>query len=312
MKIDPDILQRCWFLAGPTASGKSAVGLELAERLGAEIVSLDSMALYRGMDIGTAKPDAAARQRIPHHLLDLLEPHQEFSVADYLRAADAACRDILARRRIPLFVGGTGLYLRAILRGVFAGPAADWTYRQQLETVAEEQGAEELHRRLREVDPAAGLRLHPHDLRRVIRALEVQHLTGRPLSATQQQAELPVDQRPPHVYWLNAERTVLNAAIDRRVEAMFAGGLVDEVRRLMTGAKSPGRTARQALGYREVFDHLAGAFDLVQTVARVQTHTRQFAKRQRTLFRGLVECRPVPLAGHETPGEIAQRLLSGG
>src|SRR6185369_14018969 len=136
MKFDPDLLRCCWFLAGPTASGKTAAGVELAKRIGAEIVALDSMSLYRGMDIGTAKPEAELRARVPHHLLDVIEPHEEYSLADYVQAAETACRKIVARGKTPLFVGGTGLYLRAILRGVFEGPSADWELRERLQSEA--------------------------------------------------------------------------------------------------------------------------------------------------------------------------------
>jgi len=200
MHIATQILKQCWFLAGPTACGKSEVALELAERLEAEIVSLDSMSLYRGLDVGTAKPSREARRLIPHHLIDVLDPHEEYSLADYVEAAEKACREILERRRVPLFVGGTGLYLRGVLRGIFDGPPADWTFRRELETEAEQREPAYLHGRLKAVDPDAALTLHPNDTRRLVRALEVFHLTGRPLSKQQQQKPLPVDQRPRHVW----------------------------------------------------------------------------------------------------------------
>ena len=201
-----DVLRRCWFLAGPTACGKTAVGLELAERIGAEIVALDSMSLYRRMDIGTAKPSPAERARVPHHLIDILEPHEDFSVADYVSAAARACVEILSRGRTPLFVGGTGLYLRGVLRGVFTGPAANWAIRRRLEAEAEQHPPGWLHERLRAVDPAAAAALHPHDTRRLVRALEVFELTGRPLSEQQRQPPLPAADRPQHVYWLSPPR----------------------------------------------------------------------------------------------------------
>lgn len=310
MTFDVATLRQCWFLAGPTASGKSAVGLELAGLLNAEIVSLDSMSLYRGMDIGTAKPDAAARQRVPHHLLDLVDPHQEFSVAEYLARAESVCRDIIGRNRIPLFVGGTGLYLRAVLRGVFEGPPANWEYRQQLEVEAAEQGENYLHGLLQQVDAASAARLHARDSRRLIRALEVFRTTGVPLSVQQQERPLPPDQRPAHVYWLLPDRDWLYARIDRRVEQMMAAGLVDEVRQLLTAAHPPGRTAQQALGYREVIEHLKGLRPLDETVSLIQQRTRQFAKRQHTWFRNLEECVPVQVWGQEIPRETAARLVS--
>ena len=163
-------LDECWFLTGPTAAGKSAVAIELARRIGGEILSLDSMAVYRSLDIGTAKPSPAERQAVPHHLLDLLEPTEDFSIAQYLDAAHRAVRQVLERQRPPLFVGGSPLYLKAILRGLFDGPPADWEFRSELEEIAGRDGSNALHARLAAVDPAAAARLHPNDMRRLIRA----------------------------------------------------------------------------------------------------------------------------------------------
>jgi len=310
MRIDTDLLQRAWFLAGPTACGKSAVALELAERIGGEIVALDSMTLYRGMDIGTAKPTPAERSRVPHHLFDILDPHEEFSVAEYLTAAERALREIVSRGRTPLFVGGTGLYLRSLLRGVFEGPPADWELRRRWMAEAESSGPEGLYRRLAEVDSITAARLSPNDVRRVIRALEVFETTGTPLSAQQQNPPLPPEQRPPHVDWLSPPREWLHERINRRVEAMFAAGLVDEVRALLARHQPLSHTARQALGYKEVIDWLErGGGDVAEVIAEIQTRTRQFAKRQHTWFRNLEECTAVPITGTETPEQIAIRLV---
>lgn len=312
MNIAPEILRQCWILAGPTACGKTAVSLELSAQLGAEIIALDSMTLYRGMDIGTAKPSAAERAMVPHHLFDILSPDQDFSVADYVVAADRCCRDILSRGRVPLFVGGAGLYLRAILRGVFDGPEADLSYRAELELMASHDGVHALHARLAEIDPPTATRLHPHDTRRVIRALEVFRVTGKPLS--EQQAEPPrsVHDRPHHVDWLDRPREELHQRINQRVEQMVHEGLIDEVRRLHTRPTGFGRTARQALGYKEVLDWLETGNGSVETmIETIQTRTRQFAKRQVTWFRNLEECRAVPLQGNESPAETARRLIKG-
>lgn len=309
MHIDAAILKQCWFLAGPTAVGKTAAGIALAVRIGGEIVALDSMTLYRGMDIGTAKPTPAERRRVPHHLLDILDPSADCSVAEYLALAEKACREILARGRTPLFVGGTGLYLRAVLRGIFAGPPADWELRRRLEAECATAGSQALHARLRQVDPQTARRLAPADVRRVIRALEIQHVTGRPASELQQQPPLPPDERPQHVYWLHPPRGWLHRRINERVEQMFAAGLVDEVRDLASAPGGLSRTARQALGYKEVLDHLAGRCTLDEAIETIQRRTRQFAKRQHTWFRNLVECREVPLSGEETPEQIAAVIL---
>ncbi len=311
MNIDPERLRQCWFLAGPTACGKTAVSLELAARIHAEIVALDSMTLYRGMDIGTAKPTAAERSTVPHHLFDILDPHDDFSVADYVSAADRCCRDILSRGRVPLFVGGAGMYLRAVLRGVFDGPAADLAYREELETLAAREGPLALHQRLSEVDPITAARLHPHDERRVIRALEVFHLTGKPLS--EQQAELPCSpgDRPSHVFWLDRPRSELHQRINQRVIQMFDDGLITEVERLRESPHRLGRTARQALGYKEVLDWMdAGRGSVADIIDTVQTRTRQFAKRQVTWFRNLEECHAVALQGDELPAVTAERMIN--
>ncbi len=311
MHLPADVLTRCWILAGPTAVGKSAVALELAELLGAEIVALDSMTVYRGMNIGTAKPTLQDQSRVPHHLLDVIDPHEEYSLAEYLEASATACAGIVSRGRVPLFVGGTGLYLRGILRGLFEGPAADWEVRRKLEDRESTEGVGTLHLELQKVDPGSAARLHPNDLRRIIRALEVHELTGIPLSVQQQEATLPPDQRPRHVCWLEPPRDWLHDRINRRVTAMFAEGLVAEVRDLLALPNQLGRTAGQALGYKEVLDHLAGRSSLQATVETIQIRTRQFAKRQHTWFRNLPECRAIPIQGHESPLEIAKQLVSG-
>jgi len=311
VQFDPEILERCWFLAGPTACGKSAVGVELAEMIGAEIVALDSMSLYRGMDVGTAKPDVAARARVRHHLIDVLEPHEEYSLAEYVSAASVVATDIVTRGRIPLFVGGTGLYLRGVLRGVFQGPPADWKLRHELEALAEREGNEAVHARLNQVDRSLATRLHPQDLRRVIRGIEVFEVTGMPLSQQQRQEPLPVEKRPRHVDWLLPPREWLYDRIDRRVEEMFQLGLVAEVERLLAGDRPLGKSARQALGYKEVIEHLERRLALTETVALIQTRTRQFAKRQHTWFRNLVECKAIEVTGAETPAEIARRITVG-
>jgi tRNA dimethylallyltransferase len=309
LQFDSATLRRCRFLAGPTACGKSEIALALAERIGAEIVALDSMSLYRGMDVGTAKPTAEMQQRAPHHLIDVIDPHEEYSLADYVAAAAEICREIVARGRIPLFVGGTGLYLRGVLRGVFSGPPADWELRRRLTDEAAGRPPGHLYRQLEAIDPATAARLHPHDERRVIRALEVFHVSGRPLSAQQGEGPLPPGERPQYVQWLHPPRDWLHERIDRRVGAMIDAGLVEEVRRLLGGLHTMSRTARQALGYKEIIDLLEGRCAHDDAVETIRQRTRQFAKRQHTWFRNLEECTAVELTGRETPQEVAERLL---
>ena len=297
-----------WYLTGPTAAGKSAVAIELAQRINAEIISLDSMAVYRRMDIGTAKPPADERRIVPHHLIDIVDPAEDFSVAQYLDEAAAAVAQIRGRGRQPLFVGGTPLYLKALLRGLFSGPAADWPLRREFEEIARAEGTSELHRRLAAVDPTAAERLHPNDARRLIRALEVFHSTGRPISEQQQQFD-KIATRRQRVFVLDWPREQLIQRIDQRVEAMFAAGLVAEVRGLLATGVPLSRTAGQAVGYREVIAHLAGDHDLPTTIDLVKLHTRQYAKRQLTWFRSLAECRWNAVGEPFDPAAVAERIL---
>jgi tRNA dimethylallyltransferase len=308
MNFDGTLLKRCRFLAGPTAVGKSALSLELAEAIGGEIVSLDSMTIYRRMDIGTAKPDAAARARVPHHLLDLVEPYEEYSLAEYVRAAERVCREVVGRGHVPLFVGGTGLYLKGILRGVFEGPSADWEIRKRWEDFVAREGVAALHTQLALIDPPLAERLHPHDVRRVVRGLEVYEITGLRLSDQQRQAARPEAERPLQVVWLEPPRDWLYARIDERVRQMFQAGLVAEVEQLLASTPSLSHTARQALGYREVIDHLQSRTPLEETILLIQTRTRQFAKRQHTWFRNLEECQPLRISGEENVTEVVARL----
>ncbi len=301
-----------WYLTGPTAGGKSEVAVELAGVIGAEIISLDSMALYRGMDVGTAKPAIEDRGGVPHHLLDVIEPDQEYSLAQYVAAAHECIREIRERGRKVLFVGGTPLYLKGLLRGIFEGPAADWEFRRELEREAGQEGTGFLHDRLARVDPVAAQRLHPNDTRRLVRALEVFEKTGKPISQLQEQFERGRPAEECRVFVLDWDRAELYERIDRRVERMFSAGLIDEVRRLLTQPGGLGKTASQALGYREVIDHLRDGPDLPDTIELVKTHTRQFAKRQLTWFRSLEECRFVPVGGEIDAAEVSRRIAEAG
>jgi tRNA dimethylallyltransferase len=301
-----DPLHRAFYLTGPTAVGKTAVGVALARRLDAEVVALDSMTLYRGMDIGTAKPTLEERGGVPHHLIDVLDPWESASVADYRAWAVAAVAGIEARGKRALFVGGTALYLKALLRGLFEGPSADPTLRRALEEEADRLGDAALHARLAGGDPATAARLHPHDRRRVVRALEVLAITGRPLSAWQAEHDRPA--AGVGVIALERPREELRGRIDRRVVQMFDDGLVEEVRGLLAGPRPLGPVPAQGVGYREVIELLAGRATLEETVARVQARSRQFAKRQGTWFRGLAEVRPWLVAPGAAPEATAARL----
>jgi tRNA dimethylallyltransferase len=294
------------FLVGPTASGKTQVGVLVAEALGAEVISLDSMAVYRGMDIGTAKPSPEERARVPFHLIDVCEPTKEFSAGDYLRLAAEAIAEIEARGRRVLFVGGTPMYLRLLLEGVFRGPRADWEFRRALRARAQREGTAALHAELARVDPEAAQRLHPNDVRRIERALEVHHLTARPLSELQQENQQVV-RGPKRLVGLRRARADLYRRIDERVEWMWAAGFVEEVRRL--AARGFSRSASQALGYREVLRHLAGELTLAEARELTQRHTRQLAKRQMTWLRSIEGIRWVEVGPEDRPEDVAPQVL---
>jgi len=300
-----------WFLTGATAVGKTEVGLALAEQLGAEIISLDSMAIYRGMDIGTAKPTPAEQARVAHHLIDIVDPEEEFSVDRYLEAAHRTVDDIMARGRQVLFVGGTPLFLKALLRGMSSGPPANWEMRAAIEQEVAQVGTEALYERLEQLDPVAASQIHPRDTRRMIRALEVFRSTGEPISHTQVHFE---EGRPPEecrVFVLRRPREEQHELINQRVDQMLERGLVDEVRQLTTGGRHLGRTASQAVGYREVLEHLDGGnYDTM--VANIKTRTRRFAKRQGTWFRSLSERRFVDISGTVDPVKVASEIAQAG
>jgi len=255
----------------------------MARRLAAEIVSVDSMAVYRGLDVGTAKPSAEDRAAVPHHCVDAVPPAHAFSVAEWLALATAAVADCRARGRQILFVGGTPLYLRGLRDGLADLPAADPTIRASLVAEAEAHGPEQLHGRLASIDPEAAARIHQRDTKRIVRALEVCTLTGRPLSAAQSPARAPIFEQ--RLMILDVTRDELAKRIDRRVETMFASGLIEETEVALAGPGGIGPTARQAPGYTEAIEYLAGRIDRTEAIRRTQLRTRQLAKRQRTWFR---------------------------
>ncbi len=279
----PELGPDCWFLSGPTAAGKTSLAVRLAERLGAEIVSVDSMAVYRGLDIGTAKPSPPEQERVPHHLLDIVAPAEPFNVVRWLAAAAVAVHAIRSRGRSILFVGGTPLYLRALRDGLADLPAADPDLRRDLRLQAATAAPGELHRRLLQIDPAAANRIHPNDTRRIVRALEVAECSGRPLSAAFAPAPHPVFAEQLMV--IDLPRHLLRDRIDRRVEQMFAAGLIEETRRAAAAPGGIGPTAGQAAGYAEALGVLAGTLSVAEAIGLTQQRTRQLAKRQLTWLR---------------------------
>lgn len=268
-------------IIGPTASGKSALAMELARRGNAEILSVDSMQVYRGMDIGTAKPSAAEQAEVRHHLIDLVEPAEVFTVARFVEQADAVIADA-KQRGVPLIAtGGTPLYYKALFEGLFEGPPADEKVRQRLA----EQSGEELHRRLSTVDPEAARRIHANDTRRLIRALEVYEITGRPISSFQTDWAAPQQRHEARWLGLNWEKDAINRRINARVKQMVAVGWIDETRELLRKYGTLSKTAAEATGYAEIIAHLSGKMSLDEAVEQIKISTRQLARKQMKWFR---------------------------
>lgn len=275
----------CWVLTGPTASGKTSLSLRLAKAHDCEIVCMDSMQLYRGMDIGTAKPTEAEKAQAVHHMIDVADPTEDFSVARYQEMAEACIADIHARGHRALLVGGTGLYLRALRQKMSMGEAAaDEQLRAELQEIADREGGREvLHERLRQVDPKTAERLHVNDVRRVIRALEVYQLTGRPFS---QQEQIQEESRFSYrVASLTMDRAILYQRIEQRVDDMMAQGLAQEVAHLLSGGIPADAKAMKAIGYKELIPYCQGQCTLEEAVYALKLNTRHYAKRQLTWMR---------------------------
>jgi tRNA dimethylallyltransferase len=274
-------------IVGPTASGKSSLGLEVAAALDGEIVSADAFAVYRGLDIGTDKPSPEARRRIPHHLVDVADPRQRFSAGDFAAAADRAIADIRSRGSLPLVVGGSHFYVRALVLGLFPAPAHDAAVRARLEQLWD-QDQDALYRQLERIDPESAARVGPADRQRILRALEVFELTGEPLSSHWRR-----HQRPPRYDALlvapQRSREELYARIDSRVDTMFAAGLVEEVSQILALGVPRDAHALKAIGYREVLGLLEGRHTLSTAVSETKRSSRRFAKRQLTWLRTLRE-----------------------
>ncbi len=297
-------------ILGPTAVGKSRIAVEVAHCLGAEIVSVDSMQVYRGMDIGTAKPGPELRKAVPHHMIDVADPHEDYSVARFQREARRVVEEVAARGKIPLLVGGTGLYFEAVVYDLrFPPGGVDDKIRREVERWAEED-LEGLKRRLKEVDPEFAAGPDFANPRRVVRAMEVYLRTGVPASRLRSRRGQQPLMYPYCGVILDAPRQALYRAIDRRVEEMFSAGLVEEVRAL--SARGLSRTARQALGYKEVLSYLDSRMTLGETISEIKRRSRRYAKRQLTWFRRLPGLRWLRLEEHElfqSPPESWKRVL---
>ena len=296
-------------IVGPTAVGKSHIAILVAKALGTEVLTADSRQVYRGMDIGTDKPSAEERQGVPHRLIDLADPSQPFNTGEFRRQAVAEIARLHHEGKVPLLVGGTGLYVRTVLRGLWEGPPADWEFRRRLEQDADANGADWLYRKLAHVDPESARRLHPNDRVKIIRALEVHHLLGRPLSAEHTRhafADMPFT---PLLIGLTRERSVLYRRVDERVELELAKGLVEETRRLLDKGYGRHLGSMKGLGYKQMAGYLAGDYDYKEAVRCLKRDTRRFAKRQLTWFRkeqGLIW---LAIGDAETPAQVADRIV---
>ena len=312
-EIFPPLGGQAHVLTGPTASGKSKLAIDWARAIDGEILSLDSIAVYRHMDIGSAKPSLDEQAAVPHHLIDLVDPNEEFSVACYLSAAHRTVAEVRSRGKTPIFVGGTPMFLKAILRGFDPGPPADPEFRKAAEEDLARHGIEALYARLQQVDPLAAHRIQPNDSRRMIRALEVARLTGIPISHRQVQFEKVETVENPNLFALAWDRGELHQRIEARVHQMFENGLVDEVQSLVDQYGSLSRTAAQGVGYREVLEHFDGKWTLDQCKEQVIFHTRRLARRQETWFRSFSEIQRVQInPSKSAEASLAEIMQKGG
>ena len=298
-------MRRLIAILGPTATGKSALALALAERHGGEIINCDSTAVFRGFDIGTDKTAPLDRRGIPHHLIDIADPTEEYTAAQFARDAAAAIRDIHARGKLPLLVGGTGFYFRALTRGLFPGPGRDDVLRRRLESIATRRGVGFVHRLLARVDPDSSRRIQPRDLKRMVRALEVFLLTGRPLTSHFADTVSPIPDVDVLAIALRLPAAAISERVTRRVEDQFAHGLLDEIRTLLAGGIPETARPFGGLVYRQALEHLRGARDEAATRALIAQENRRYARRQLIWFR-----KEPNLRWFDGPGESAATIAA--
>ncbi|OPX84294.1 MAG: tRNA dimethylallyltransferase [Pelotomaculum sp. PtaB.Bin104] len=296
-------------ITGPTATGKSEVAVRVAVQVGGEIVSADSMLVYRHMDIGTAKPTQAEMHGIPHHLISIIEPDQDYSVALFQKQARKVIAEVYRKGKLPILAGGTGLYIRSVIeRYDFTGACRDEALRARLLKEAKKCGFEMFHRRLAEFDRQTAEKLHPRDVRRVIRAFEVYYLTGRPISSYQKTIENSQPLYNLVIFGLTMDREALYRRIEQRVDAMIEAGLIEEVQGLLDAGYDPRLTSMQGLGYKEMVQFLAGEVSLPQAIELLKRNTRRFAKRQMTWFRRDERIRWVETGSVKLNSIVAQKI----
>ncbi|MFH0913317.1 MAG: tRNA (adenosine(37)-N6)-dimethylallyltransferase MiaA [Candidatus Omnitrophota bacterium] len=298
---------RIVFLVGPTAAGKTDVAVALAKKIKAEIISCDSMQVYRGMDILTSRPPLTFSKSIPHYLLNIISPEKEYNVSRYRKDATLKIKEIIKRRKVPLIVGGSGLYMSILIDGIFKGNPVAKAMRNRLYQEAKVKGSKYLYERLKDFDPDAAIKIHPHDTKRIIRALEVFEATGKPISYLQRQRRGLADEYKIKIFCLNMQRDKLYRRIEERVERMFARGAVPEVKKLLKLKLS--KTARYALGIREIKGYLEGVYDLKEAKCLMKRNTRLYAKRQLTWFRKDKRIQWVEVKGGEKTASIANRII---
>ena len=294
-------------ILGVTASGKGRLAFDLAEHLDAEIISIDSMKVYRRMDIGTAKPPKEARQRVKYHLIDVVEPSDSFNVGAFIDAASDAMEQINSRGRKIVAVGGTALYIKSLLYGLFDGAGTDEQIRTELRARAEAEGLAKLHRELTKIDPAAAERINLNDAKRIVRALEVYQLTGKPISSFQKQWQQRQMKHDWTIIGLRREKADASSRINRRVKKMIDAGLVDEAKSLLDEEKFLGQQARCAIGYAEIIEYLSGQTSLEDAIESIKINSRRLAKGQRTWFKTFQNVHWLDIAEDETPEQIFAR-----
>jgi len=296
-------------ILGVTGSGKGRLAFELACEIGAEIISVDSMKVYRRMDIGTAKPPKQALQSVRHHLIDVVEPSEAFNVGAFLDLAYSAIAEVKGRGKPIITVGGTALYIKALLYGLFEGPGCDERIRTRLRELEKSEGAGRLYSRLREVDPSAAERIHANDSKRIIRALEVYELTGRRISQLQKQFEAEKPRHEWMIIGLRSEKEQANRRINQRVKRILAEGLVDEVKSLLAEERPLSRQAGCAIGYGEIIDYLHGNTTLEEAVEQIKKNTRRLAKNQRTWFKTFKNVNWLDVGPEASAAEILDRVI---
>ncbi len=299
-----------WVLTGPTACDKTEIGFTVAQKIRGEIISADSMLFYRGMDIGTAKPPLGMRVLVPHHFIDIIDPWESYSVGKYVDDIETLINDVGSKERRFLIVGGSPLYIKGLVDGIFNGPEADWNIRRELEELAEKRGSQHVHDILQKIDPVKAGELHPNNLRRIIRAIEVYRITGKPVSVLQEQYKQARKSYRFKIMCITRAREDIYRRINERVDTMFGKGLVNEVQSLLDNAEGLSKQARQALGYKEVIQYLDGELTLDEAKDMVKLSTRRFAKRQMTWFRSFPDVQWLEADEHEGPESISEEIIT--